>query len=324
MNRPEESPVTDPDLSFLAPSGNLADWRMALLVSAAADAGILEALPGRPDDLARQLGLDHHAVAVVLDALAQFGVVEQDGEGTFTAGPSAPGPDATAALYQHARSLRLWARFIDDRLHGAPTGPAGPPDRPDRWLDSMAVQARRSAPATVDACLARLPSIGSVLDLGGGHGEHALEFARRGLSVTMQDRPGMIEIGRRRGTLEAGGVSLFAGDFFEKLAPGPFDLVFCSGVTNTFDAEHNLDLYGRVRSSIAPDGCLVIQTLMRDRQAIGALFGVQMLAVGNGGDAHPESLYRQWLGAAGYGPVEVLDVDDGRRSLLFAPVTGGV
>jgi SAM-dependent methyltransferase len=306
------------DLSFLAPPHEVSDWRMVLLVSAAHDAGLLDALPGRPGDLAVRLGLDGHAVMVVLEALAQFGVVQGSEDGTYSAGPSALDADQIATLYHHGRAMAQWARTLDDAVRGAPRAPAAPP-RLDRWIGSLAVYARRSAPAVVDACLARLPGTTTVLDLGGGHGEHALEFARRGLSVTLQDRPAMIDIARRSGIVEAGGVRLFAADFFEAVAPGPFDLVFCSGVTNTFGAERNLELYRQVHPRLAPGGCLVIQTSMRDRQPASALFGVQMLVVGNGGDAHPERLYREWLGSTGYGPVDIHDVDDGRRSLLFAP-----
>lgn len=80
-------------------------------------------------------------------------------------------------------------------------------------------------------------------------------------------------------------------------------------------------LYERVRSCLTPSGRLVIQSLMRDRQAMGALFGVQMLVVGNGGDAHPEALYRDWLARCGYGHVDVVDIEDGRRTVLFATPT---
>lgn len=114
-------------------------------------------------------------------------------------------------------------------------------------------------------------------------------------------------------------VTLYAGDFFESLAPGPYDLVFCSGVTNTFSGERNTVLYEGVRSCLAPGGWLVILTSMRDRQPASALFGVQMLVVGNGGDAHPERLYREWLASIGYGPADVVDSDG--RSLLFAPLS---
>lgn len=113
-------------------------------------------------------------------------------------------------------------------------------------------------------------------------------------------------------------VTLYAGDFFESLAPGPYHLVYCSGVTNTFSAERNTALY-ELRSCLAPGGWLVIQTSMRDRQPASALFGVQMLVVGNGGDAHPERLYRQWLASVGYGRADAVDSDG--RSLLFASLS---
>ncbi|MEO5679533.1 MAG: methyltransferase domain-containing protein, partial [Acidimicrobiales bacterium] len=312
--------MTAPDLSFIAPPLEVSDWRMVLLVSAATDAGLLQSLPGRADDLAGRLGLHEHAVTVVLEALARYGVVEVDGDGTYRSGPTAPGADSAATLHHHARALRQWALTLDGRLRGDPVSADGAQHDPERWIDSLAVNARRIAPTSIDACLNRLPASKTVLDLGGGHGVYAAEFARRGLAATMQDRPVMVEIARRRGELEPAGVELFAGDFFDELAPGPFDLVFCSGVTNTFDGESNLRLYERIRSCLASDGWLVIQTSMRDRQPVAALFGVQMLVVGHGGDAHPEGLYRRWLAVSGYGPAEVIDVDDGRRSLLFAPV----
>lgn len=58
------------DQSFLSRPGEVADWRSVLLVDAAADAGLLGALPGTAADLVDRLGLDETAVRVVLDALA--------------------------------------------------------------------------------------------------------------------------------------------------------------------------------------------------------------------------------------------------------------
>lgn len=308
------------ELSFMASPHEVADWRMVLLVAEADDAGLLRALPGRPGELAERLSLDEHAVMVVLAALSRFDLVDVDVEGAYSLGSEAIDADAAAALHHQANALKMWAARLGGRLRGEPSVPTGPPSHPERWLDSMAVQARVTAPASVDACLSRLPDGRSALDLGGGHGEYALELARRGLAVSMQDRPMMIDIARNRGILEPAGVTLFAGDFFETVAPGPFDLVFCSGVTNTFSGARNRELFERVKPSLAPGGSLVIQTSMRDRQPAAALFGVQMLAVGNGGDAHPERLYRQWLAAAGYEVDDVVDLEAGGRSILFASV----
>lgn len=316
--RPEDNvDDTDRDFSFLAPPGEVMDWRLVLLHDAADAAGLLEALPGRPPELAARLGLDPQAVGVVLAALALYGVVEADGDGGFSPGPEAPGPDATAVLSHHARALRHCAAGLSGRLGGADAAAERPPPV-GRWLDGLAVYARKAAPEAVDACLAHAPRAASVLDLGGGHGVYSLEFARRGLAVTMQDRPETIDLVRDRGVLEAAGVELFAGDLFEALPTGPFDLVFCAGVTNGLGPDGNIALAQRVRSCLASGGHLVIQSFMPDRHPPAALFGVQMLLVGGGADAHPESRHREWLAAAGYGPVDAVDIEGGRRALLFA------
>lgn len=310
---------TATDLSFLAPAGLASDWRLVLLLDSATETGLLGALPGLPRDLAATLGLDEHAVTVVLAALAVYGVVEAAADGSFTPGKAAPGPEAQAVLAHHARALRQWAGGLTDRLRGAPTAAVEMPRPLESWLDALASYARKAAPESVDTCLAHVPGAASVLDLGGGHGEYALEFARRGLAVTLQDLPEVIDIARSRGVLDAAGVGLYAGDFFASLPDGPFDLVLCSGVTNMFDGERNRALYDRVRPCLAPDGRFVIQSFLRDRHATAPLFGVAMLVAGNGGDAHPEPLYREWLAATGYGPPDVVDIEDGRRTLLLAP-----
>ena len=50
------------DLSFLASDGELVDWRLVLAYEAAAETGVLEALPGSLGDLAERCGLDEGAL----------------------------------------------------------------------------------------------------------------------------------------------------------------------------------------------------------------------------------------------------------------------
>lgn len=308
MNQTESTGI-QADVSFLAPPGEVCDWRMVLLHDATAEAGILDRLPGTPSEIAQALNLDEHAVRVLLDALTAWQVVVRLHGGGYAKGGGAPEGGRAAALRHHARSLRQWATEIDDRLHGVPPPPRDmTPSRTDLWLQALAHGARRSAPAMVDLCTSRLPHARRVLDLGGGHGEHALEFAKRGLAVTMQDRPPMVELVRQRGELSRAGVKLVAADFFDRLPDDQFDMVFCTGVTHTFDSAHNLLLYRGLRSVIAPGGTLVIGTFLRGRAPTAAVFAVQMLLVTEGGDTHSEEDYRSWLTAAGYGVAEVVDV----------------
>lgn len=311
--------MTVADLTFLAEPGAVADWRMVVLVEVAGETGVLDALPGRPGELAERLGLDERGVRILLDALGAWGVVAADGEGTYSPGPAAPDDAARPVLHHHARALRQWAGGLEDRVRGLPPAEPRPAvAHPDRWQAAMAVSARRSAPGVVDAVMAAAPGAASVLDLGGGHGEYAVEFARRGLKATLQDRPAMVEIGRSAGRLEAAGVELVAGDFFETLPGARFDVVFVSGVTHTMPGERVGELFRRAASVAAPGGLLAVQTFLRGRHRICAVFAVQMLSTGGGGDTHAEDDYRRWLADAGFAPPAVVDIDEGRRTLLLA------
>jgi SAM-dependent methyltransferase len=313
--------VTTPNnLTFLAPPGEIADWRMVVLCDAAAGRGVFDNLPGTLDELAGRTGLDPHALRVVVDALVTLGVLETDAEGRYAEGPAAPVAEALATIRHHARAMRRWATALDPRLRGEPTHDPGGWAEPELFHDALAANARKVAPEVVGACLARFPDAKMVLDLGGLHGEYSLEFTRRGLQATMQDQPAMIDVARRRGRLEAAGVELFEGSFFDTVPDGPFDLAFCSGITHTFDGERNLALYRNLRRVVPPGGGVAVVTFLRGRLPLTALFAVQMLLNDNGGDTHTETEYRTWLAKAGFTvDDDVLDLPGpGARSVLFA------
>lgn len=128
----------------------------------------------------------------------------------------------------------------------------------------------------------------------------------------------MIEIAERHGRLGSAGVELFAGDLFATLPPGPFDLVVCAAVTNMFDGPSNRDLYRRLRPIITPGGGLAIVSYLRGRNEATASFGLQMLVWTDGGDAHGEDDYRSWLAEAGYGPIQVHELDDPPQTIVLA------
>jgi O-methyltransferase domain len=309
------------DLTFLAPPGAVADWRMVLLCDAATAAGVFDALPGTAAEVAERGGLDPESTRVVLSALVPLGVLEAGAGGTFSVGPAAPAPDTMPSIRHHARALRRWATAVEPKLRGEPVPGAGPGNvDPEMFHDALARNARSVAPEVVDVCLQRFPDAGSVLDLGGLHGEYSLEFTRRGRKATMQDLPAMVGVARRRGRLEAAGVGLFEGSFFETVPDGPFDLAFCSGITHTFDGEHNLMLFRNLRKIVPPGGGVAVVTFLRDRDPMTALFAVQMLINDNGGDTHTEAEYRSWLADAGFTVDEtIVDLPgQGARSVLFA------
>ncbi len=307
-------------LSALASPEVLADWRLALAYEAATSAGVLTALPGSARALAARLGLDEGALSAVLGLLAAWRIVAQDGDGRYAHGPAALEPADAAALAQHGVWIRRWALLLGKRLRDRAADSFETPDRPptSAGLDLLAPLARRVTSPIADLCLERFPAARRVLDLGGGHGEHALELARRGLQVTMQDQPAVIEIVRDRGHLNAGGVELFAGDLLTTLPTGPFDLVVCSMVTNMFDELANRDLFRRLHPLLAAGGGLVIVSYLRERSAVAASFGLQMLVATRQGDAHGGGDYRTWLADAGFGRVSIHDLDGSSQTVVLA------
>jgi len=65
------------ELSFLAPPGEVADWRLVAAFDAAAEVGLFEELPATPKEAVTRLGLDERAVRILLGALSVWGVVEE-------------------------------------------------------------------------------------------------------------------------------------------------------------------------------------------------------------------------------------------------------
>lgn len=321
---PMPGQATDWDgLAFLVPPDEVSDWRMVLLFDAAVETGLLEALPASPVALAVRLGLQEHAVRVVLNGLAVWDIVESGPDDVFALGRAATGPDGTAVLRHHARAIRGWSA-IPDRLRGRPpSSPGVDIGQVEIMLDALAVMGRKSAPGAVDACLARTPGARRVLDLGGGHGEFALELARRGLQVTMQDRPEVIELAGRKGWLGGSNVTLFAGDVFQTVPSGPFDLVFCAGMVYTFNADRNLALFRQVRPLIAPGGSLAVHTFLRGTDELATLFAAQMLRSVAGGDSHSEDDIRGWLDQTGYGSIAVHRLPRRPEWIVFGSPAGG-
>ncbi len=311
------------DPNFLAPPGELLDWRRVVLTNLAVDTGLLDRLPGTPEELAGagsdgQGGLDPHSVRVVLDALIVWGVVAVDGDGRFAPGPELPDEPDRHQLRQHAQFIGRWANDLPARLPDHRNRDRAPrsPDALAGWLQSLGARARQQAPALIDRCLEAFPGAERVLDLAGGHAEYGIEAARRGLEVTLFDLSAVIDIVGTWPAVAGSGVTLRPGDAFEDDLGGPYDLVLCFGFSHTQPGDRIAGLFGRLGRATAPGGGIAVNTFVRGESDVARLFAIQMLVAGNGGDTHRLDDYRRWLADAGYGQPDL--VDRGTRTLLVA------
>lgn len=301
---------------FVSPVGTTSDWRLVIATDAACGSGLGDALPGTVDDVASQAGTDAHATRVVLDLLLAGGLVTLDETGKFSKTDLWPDEGLEAQLHQHARTIRAWSSGIAGRLRGDKNPMPGGHQRLDLWLGSMAVGAEQMAPRHAALLLSEFPSARRVLELGGGHGCYGREFARRGLDVTMVDRPDVVEIAREK-WLRGERVRTVAGDFFREIPEGPFDLILCFGICHTFDGAHNRQLFSTIKPLLTDSGGLAIHTFLRNSHPSTATFAMQMLAVGRGGDTHAEADFDAWLSGAGFTSISVIR-DDGPNAMLIA------
>lgn len=114
-----------------------------------------------------------------------------------------------------------------------------------------------------------LPQRARVLDIGCGAGRHAIEFARRGFTVTGFDfSPAMLHEARMAAEAAGVEVELLEADATTFVAQPPYDLAvcLCEGAFNLIGPSddpvtHDLAILRNAAASLKPRGMLALNTL---------------------------------------------------------------
>jgi SAM-dependent methyltransferase len=304
------------------------DWRWAIVLGVALRDGLLDEVAHAPrsaEDVARRLDLDPRATYVLLSALGELGVLEEDGGGYLLReehrGPLLePGhPDyAGGSVVHRCELIGSWGRLGTILRTGEPVEDRTSSDvgGTTNFIQSMRRGARAGVVGVSEAVLSRLPDGASVLDVGGGPGTNAEAFARSGARVTVFDRPEVIELMQEQ--LRAGGIETAAGDMNEALPEGPFDAVYYGNTSHMYGPQENRRLFARMRRSLAPGGLLAIREFVRGMSEDAALFAVNMLVLTTGGGTYTREEYEGWLTGAGFEGVEFVPVPGRGTHLIFA------
>lgn len=312
-----------------------------LLIVGALRSGLVDVLAGRQaltaEEVAARAGADRRATEVMLEALVAEELVQVErglepaGVGQGLDGPRyrltplarahlvEEGPDLERwGLLHQANKIRGWLELAEVIRTGRPPVK----DKPVGDLCTMAAAMGERDPAVLaeitDRCFAYAGTIDSMLDVGGAVGHLARSFARRGVKVTLFDREEVVNLAREFLGSDAEQVELVGGDFTVSLPLGPFDLVYFGNVYHIYGPDTNARVTREAFWQTVPGGTVAIQDYVRGRSRAAALFAVNMLRSTENGGVWSEGQYRSWLEGAGFGEIEVQDLESAPSQIILA------
>jgi SAM-dependent methyltransferase len=297
-----------------------------LLLGGACKVGIFDLLDAGKagvEEVAAALGLEKRGTAIVLEALAAMGYLEKEGA-AYLLPPSTrellagteTSPPSRYSLLHGMHTLEKWLQ-IPSILKGEILvgGEKEEGEATEIFIRAMGEKSRRRVREVVDLLLEACPGAKEAVDIGGGPGSYARELSRRGVSVTLFDRPEVIALVRR--DLEGEGRIRFeVGDFNEKIPPGPFDIAYLGSIAHIYGERENRSLYRKVYEALRPGGVIGIGDFVRGRSPFAALFAVNMLVHTETGDTWSEAEFRAWLEAAGFRGIRVHDLSDDYQLII--------
>ncbi len=276
--------------------------------------------PQMAEDVARHCGADPRGMERLLNALVAMGVLHRHGP-TFVlprdlAPFLVPGTDGDATgmvemagdMYQAYGEL---ARGVRDGvpLHRLSSDAllAGDSMRVRRYIRAVHSNSRQAARRLAE--MAPLLPGSSLLDVAGGSGIYAAEYARRtpDLKAILFDLPPTIEVANEILTSEGleDRITYRTGDYRVDPFAGPVDAVLLSNLLQTESEEHCKTILAKAREALRPGGTLLVHGVMTDPEGTkppeAAMFSLFMFVVFDRGRAYTADEISGWLAQEGFG-----------------------
>lgn len=267
-------------------------------------------------EIARHLNMSEVAVRTILEVYTSGGYLKSLHHGYALTRESKrwllrSSPYYIGNLIGYFESLyRRWGELEYTLEHGAPKRPYYEAFDEKDWqlyVDAMRDLARVLIPE-VFRVMALSGSPKRLLDIGGSHGEYAMEFCRRypELHSTIIDFPPALRHTEkivREGNMISR-VFLEAGDIVEVALPGDQDAVLLFNVIHGFTETDNLALVQRSIKALRPGGTLFILDQFLEAKGASGLGRFLPLMVGLnllneiGGRAYAFEEVKQWCSGA--------------------------
>lgn len=287
-------------------------YQRSMTLLAALRLGVFSALESGPSDasrLARTLSSDPGRLSILLNALVAIGLLKRNGReyrnGTLASRFLAEGPlSKRSILLHHFECYGEWVGLEKKVRRGRRSAAA--PGYQENFIRGMEDNSRERAVRVAKQFPLREGE--RLLDLGGGPGTYAVEWASRypDARVALFDLPVTTRITRKilaeKG--KPGTVSILTGDFTRDPLGGPYDFVWISQILHAFSERECIRLLRKVRGAIAPKGRIAVQEFLLDEGKTSppgpAFFSVHMVAVTEGGRAYTAGEIAGMLSTAGF------------------------
>lgn len=301
----------------------------------ASEIGIFQALGGAPaslDEIARKVGLPARTVRISVDAMLSLGLLELQGDryrnspsaAAFLSGAS--GPDLRPMLRFWDRiSYPAWLNLENAVRTGQGQSHFEAFNAEEQQIFSLGVESF-SAPAAT--ALAERYDFGRhrrVLDVAGGTGSFLTAVLRRhpAVSGTLFELPGACEVARQRlaNAPEGARIDIIPGDLVKDPLPADHDAVILANTVHVLSANHNLELFGKIRAVVASGARLLLVDLWTDathaQPPTAALMSGEFLIISGEGQAYGQDEGEGWLQQTGWRTLECTPLA-GPSSVLVA------
>jgi len=272
--------------------------------------------------VARKINADTRAATILLDALTGLGFLKKKSskyQNTnlasqfFVSGR----PHYQGHIMRHADILWQNWSALDEIVK------TGKPGRKAQDQESFILGMHDLALLKVGKVLKAigLKGVKTALDLGGGPGTYSIEMAKRGVQVTLFDRPETIKIAKRvvnNATkpirVLRGGINFMQGDFIHNDIGNGYDLIFASQILHSNSEQHNIMLMKKCKKALNKNGRIVIQEFKISTDLTqpqnSSLFSVNMLVNTDGGRCYSSEEIRKWLLKSGMKNIKEKALDD--------------